>query len=243
MTAMLASVRTVEEALLALEGGADIIDLKEPARGALGALDDTTARAIVAALRGRARASATIGDLPAMDAAELVPAAERTADTGVDIVKVGFFASPSRAKCAQALAPLTRRVPVVAVLFADLDPDIRLLDMLAGSGFAGVMLDTVRKDSGSLRRHFDDTGLREFIRHARSCGLFAGLAGSLREGDIAPLLALQPDYLGFRGALCSRAERVATLDADAFARVRRAIPRKPAEIGALRRLHGQPAVA
>jgi len=37
MTGMLASVRNLEEAKLVYEGGADIIDLKEPNDGALGA--------------------------------------------------------------------------------------------------------------------------------------------------------------------------------------------------------------
>ena len=38
MTALLASVRSVAEAELALAGGADVIDLKDPSQGALGAL-------------------------------------------------------------------------------------------------------------------------------------------------------------------------------------------------------------
>ena len=48
---LLVSVRSVEEALLAAEGGADFIDLKEPGRGALGGLPVATIREIVAALR------------------------------------------------------------------------------------------------------------------------------------------------------------------------------------------------
>ncbi|MEJ2115924.1 MAG: (5-formylfuran-3-yl)methyl phosphate synthase, partial [Gammaproteobacteria bacterium] len=37
MTGMLASVRNLEEAMMVYQGGADIIDLKEPNEGALGA--------------------------------------------------------------------------------------------------------------------------------------------------------------------------------------------------------------
>ena len=42
MTGMLASVNTIDEALWVLNAGVDIIDLKEPANGALGALEPET---------------------------------------------------------------------------------------------------------------------------------------------------------------------------------------------------------
>jgi uncharacterized protein (UPF0264 family) len=228
MTAMLASVRTLDEALFAVAGGADIVDLKEPGRGALGALDQATARGIVAAIGGRAPVSATIGDLPSMAPDEMLTAARQTAATGVDFVKAGFFPAPTQTACAQALAPLARRTPIVAVLFADLGLDLALIDTLAQCGFAGAMLDTAQKNSGPLRRHLDVATLSEFVRCARDHGLFAGLAGSLREEDVPALLALDPDYLGFRGALCAAGQRSGALDAGAFARIRAAIPRRPA---------------
>ena len=224
MTAMLASVRTTEEALLALAGGADIIDLKDPARGALGALAEATSRQILAALGGRIPVSATIGDFPSMIPAELLAAAERTADTGVDFVKAGFFPSPRQAKCARALLPLARRVPMVAVLFADCAPDLDLMDTLAACGFAGVMLDTADKRAGSLLRHLDLAHLAAFVGRARARRLFSGLAGSLKLADVSLLLPLDADYLGFRGALCC-GDRSSALDPDALARVRAAMPR------------------
>jgi uncharacterized protein (UPF0264 family) len=62
------------------------------------------------------------------------------------------------------------------------------------------------------------------VNRARARGLLAGLAGSLRQEDIVPLLTIEPDYLGFRGALCSRSKRNQNLDAEAFACIRSAIP-------------------
>ena len=59
MTQMLASVTSTAEALLALEWGADIIDLKNPSDGALGALPFETIRDIVKIIDGRRLASAT----------------------------------------------------------------------------------------------------------------------------------------------------------------------------------------
>jgi (5-formylfuran-3-yl)methyl phosphate synthase len=224
LTAMLASVCTVDEALLALAGGADIVDLKDPAGGALGALDEDIARAIVAALRGRVRLSATIGDFPSMIPGRLLAAAERTAGTGVDFVKAGFFPSGRQVACARALASLAQRVPTVAVLFADCVPDPALIDTLAECAFAGVMLDTADKRAGSLLRHLDCAQLAVFVARARNQGLLSGLAGSLRLEDLPALLPLASDYIGFRGALCG-GDRSHALDAAAFARVRAAIPR------------------
>ena len=55
MTLMLTSVLSLAEAETALERGADIIDCKDPARGALGALPLGEVARIVAALKGRRR--------------------------------------------------------------------------------------------------------------------------------------------------------------------------------------------
>lgn len=223
MTAMLASVRTLDEALLALEGGADLIDLKEPALGALGALDHAAVRVCVQAIGGRRPVSATIGDIPSMDPRQIMAAVDRMAATGVDLIKIGFFAGSRAFDCARTLSALAPRARMVAVLFADEAYDLTLVEALAGSGFAGTMLDTVRKTGKSLRDWRNDAELREFVDRTRGRGLLTGLAGSLRTDDIPPLLELAPDYLGFRGALCRGRDRVQVLDSCNFSRVRSAI--------------------
>ena len=51
-------------------------------------------------------------------------------------------------------------------------------------------------------------------------GLLAGLAGSLKASDIAPLLELEPDYLGFRGALCQDHSRIQSLNSSSVRNIR-----------------------
>jgi (5-formylfuran-3-yl)methyl phosphate synthase len=119
MTRMLASVRSLAEAKIALEGGADLIDLKEPSLGALGALDHAAVRICVKAIASRRPVSATIGDLPSMNPDDMTTAVDRMATTGVDYIKIGFFAHANALDCAQALAKLTHRARLVAVIFAD----------------------------------------------------------------------------------------------------------------------------
>ncbi len=222
MTHLLASVTGPEEARLALAGGADVIDLKDPARGALGALDPDRVRASLAAVSGRRPVSAVTGD-GARAPAEAHAAALALAEAGVGIVKQGVF--DAAAGCIEALAPLAARVRLVAVLFADRQPDVAsLLPRLAAAGFYGAMLDTADKSAGRLLAHRDMAALDGFLRACRALGLSAGLAGSLEAPDVPRLLVLSPDVLGFRGALCRRADRTAALDADAMAAIRALIP-------------------
>jgi len=223
MTAMLASVRSLDEARLAMAGGADWIDLKEPSRGALGALDHAAVRICVQAIRGQCPLSATIGDDPEMNPARIVDAVDRMAETGVDYVKIGFFNRPQSIDCALALAGRGLRAKLVAVLFADEAFDSGLLDVLGRAGFAGAMLDTARKDGKSLRDWRTADELRAFVLRARANGMLTGLAGSLKPADIPPLLDHAPDYLGFRGALCKKLQRGLALDARKIAAVRHAL--------------------
>ncbi|HXV24902.1 MAG TPA: (5-formylfuran-3-yl)methyl phosphate synthase [Alphaproteobacteria bacterium] len=205
MTGFLASIASSEELTPVLEGGADLIDVKDPSMGALGAASGETVRTVVEAVAGQRRVSATLGDLP-MEASLLADAARRTTAAGVDYVKVGIFPDGDVRGCIAALGHLaTEGVRLVAVLFADRGPDIALLDRLAGAGFAGAMLDTASKDGGALPDHLPAERLALFVERCRSFGLMTGLAGSLRLEHIAPLVTLQPDYLGFRGALCREA--------------------------------------
>jgi uncharacterized protein (UPF0264 family) len=223
MTAMLASVRTLDEALFALEANADFIDLKEPSQGALGALDHAAVRVCAQAIGGRRPVSATIGDIVSMNPGAMTKAVERMAATGVDYIKIGFFAHSRAFDCATALKTLAHRARLVAVLFADEAYDLALVNALADAGFTGAMLDTAHKTGKSLRDWRKDRELREFVKKARSAGLLTGLAGSLRQEDVAPLLTIGPDYLGFRGALCLGSDRSQNLDAAAFAKIRNAI--------------------
>jgi uncharacterized protein (UPF0264 family) len=222
---LLASVMSEAEARLAAAGGADIIDCKDPAKGALGALPHEVVRRIRSAVPGHIPVSATIGDLPA-DPEPVLAAARAMAATGCDIVKIGLFPGPdARATILRLGAELAPATSLVAVLLADAPFERSLVAMLGEAGFAGVMLDTGSKDGRTLLDHRTTEALSAFLADARDAGLMSGLAGSLRIGQIPGLLALEPDVLGFRGALCRASVRQGALDASAIAAVRRAIPR------------------
>jgi FolB domain-containing protein len=229
MTLMLASVRGPEEAEAAVTLGADIVDLKDAARGALGALDPEVVRAAVRTIAGRRPASAVTGDLP-MEPETLATAAAAMAATGVQYVKVGLFPHARRKECIASLATLARGIKLVGVIFADLEPDESsrraLIAAMRAAGFAGAMLDTARKGAGRLLDAMDIPALAGFVEACHAHDLLAGLAGSLEPPDIPRLLPLAPDYLGFRGALCA-GDRTGRLDPAAFRLVRELIPPPP----------------
>ena len=221
MTALLASVRSADEARTALSAGAGIIDAKEPAAGALGAVDATTLAAIVAAVARRRPVSATVGDVP-FDFDLLHAAVARTIAAGVDFVKIGMFDTVQDRDARATALRLQRAFPsarLVAVILADRRPMPEWVPMFGACGWHGVMLDTADKARGSLRDQLSPLQLARFALAARSAGLLFGLAGSLREDDIEPLLPLRPDYLGFRGALTAGRGRDRPLLFDAVARI------------------------
>ena len=149
MTGMLASVNSVDEALLVLSAEVNIIDLKQPALGALGALDLDDIKQIVAVIAGRRPVSATIGDLP-MQPEIVFNAVHTMAETGVDYIKIGFFPGDDWLGTLKKLSTLVpQKQALIAVLFADTQPDLTILATLKASGFAGVMLDTMDKQQGS----------------------------------------------------------------------------------------------
>lgn len=231
MTGWLASVSDAAEIALILRAAPDILDLKDPTAGALGAWKAEDIALVVrdlANMQGRPRLSATIGDQP-MRPDAVVPAARRIAATGVDFVKIGFAPDGAPDRCIDALASLAAEgAKLIAVFFADLwpsDPCCLPVDKLAAAGFGGAMLDTAGKRQG-LRHHWQDAQLGSFVCCARAHRLLTGLAGSLRIADIPALMALSPDYLGFRGALCG-GERTAGIDPQAVSRVAACVAGSP----------------
>lgn len=211
---LLVSVRSVDEALLAANGGADFIDLKEPSAGALGGLPVATIRAIVAALRTQGRGlpvSATIGDRSMVDVPAVLARVAEVGDCGINYVKVGITREPGAAAMLDALA----RVPhaVVPVFIADRGLEAALIERACELRFPGVMADTADKLAGSLFDAVPQADLRHFVTRVRSAGALVGLAGALRLPQLPALQALAPDFAGFRSAVCV-SDRRGALDPD-----------------------------
>lgn len=221
MTQMLASVASLEEAITVVPLAIDILDLKNPAQGALGALERHEVRCIVDAFPAQC-VSATVGDLP-MAPRVIRTAVDAMAETGVDYVKIGFFDSGDWSEVLDQLKPVADRgVKLVAVLFGDQQFSLDTLSAFKAAGFQGIMVDTADKTRGGLLAHRDLDWLARFIEGGHALGFLTGLAGSLSVDDIPKLKPLGADYLGFRGALCAEG-RSSALDLSSAIRVRAAM--------------------
>ncbi len=225
MTGFLASVDNLQDAITVSEYGADIIDLKDPNRGALGGLSIDEIHNIVDHLWEKSIVSATVGDLEA-DVSVILEKIGQVADTGVDYVKVGMFSKQHIEECLPTFEYHARRgIKIIAVLFADIEFNIEeTVKRCKKAHLAGVMMDTAGKNAGSLLLHRTASELTQFIQLAKQHRLLTGLAGSLRQEDIATLLPLAPDYIGFRTALCKDLVRTAAICPQATSKIRDLIP-------------------
>lgn len=220
MTQLLISVRNIEEALLALEMDVDIIDLKDPDVGALGALDLVTTRQILQVVKGQVLAnaatsfhtlvSATVGERHA-SLSELVEDINVRAQSGVDIIKIGVSALFYGSRFFAEMSKLAHAgVKMVAVFFADEKLDLDLLPALQEAGFYGAMLDTRNKQQHLFAMQAKKT-LHLFTQLCKKHHLKSGLAGSLKPQHIEILSEVGSTYIGFRGGVCENSIRNAAL--------------------------------
>ncbi len=210
MIKLLLSVKNMEEALLALEAGVDIVDLKDPNVGALGALDLHVTERIVRAINGRGLLSATVGENhAALD--ELIVSIQARAHLGVDIIKIGVSALFYTADFFTEMRKLTGAgAKMVAVFFADEAIDFNLLETLQKIGFYGAMLDTKTKQFGLLEL-LAQAEINKFVHLCSNLDLESGLAGSLKAQHIEIVREINPTYIGFRGGVCKNFKRESAL--------------------------------
>jgi (5-formylfuran-3-yl)methyl phosphate synthase len=226
---LLVSVARAEEVRLAVEAGADIVDAKEPAFGALGAVSSEELTAIAAALSSARPLSVALGD--ATDERAVATAVRSAASMGASFVKLGFCGISSAAGArvlagvAVAAARDVAKSEVILVAYADatrcssLEPH-DMLDVAADAGAHGVLLDTCRKDRGDLFSLISPANVERWVRRSQAAGMLAALAGSLDAAGVALAADIGADVAGVRGAACDggregriSAERVALLAA------------------------------
>ncbi|MDR3560299.1 MAG: (5-formylfuran-3-yl)methyl phosphate synthase [Negativicutes bacterium] len=213
-TALLVSVVNLAEAEAAFQGGAEIIDVKNPVEGPLGAPRPDVVAAICRDLRERRPVSVALGEFPGRPCAAAL-AAVGAALFQPDFLKVGFVGGTGAEEVTTVLQEIREGLtcagfsplPVVAVAYADtLHMSAWTLTefaALAQAGrAAGCLVDTQEKNGVSLTAVLSCREIAAFIDACRHRGLFCGVAGSLQLADIAVLQNLGPDIIGVRSAAC-----------------------------------------
>ena len=213
---LLVSVRSVAEAEAALTGGADLIDVKEPAHGAMGMAQPQVIAEIVRHVDGRRPVSAALGELADEAGSAALPA-------GLQYVKLALARAP--ADWPKQLArrfEAARPAAGIAGAYADhtraaapaVEQVLAWACAARQAGVAGLLIDTATKDGRNLFHWQDVQHLSRYIAQAYEAGLLVALAGSLNSAAFEQAVRLGPDIVAVRGAACGGNDRQSQVDAD-----------------------------
>ena len=218
---LLVSVVDKTEALDSIKGGANIIDVKNPKEGSLGANFPRVIQQVKEFMPKNLELSATIGDLPNLPGTASL-AALGAAVSGVDYVKVGLFGVKTSDEATTLITEVVKAVKeynsalkTIASGYADfrsvgcISP--MELPMVAHKAEAdGILVDVnIKKGNDNLFTFLTDEQLKEFVTQAHNHNLIAALAGSLDTQDIQRVHNLGADIIGVRGAVCAKKDRLA----------------------------------
>jgi uncharacterized protein (UPF0264 family) len=217
----------VEEALEAIEGGADIIDVKNPKEGSLGANFPWVIQDIRKITPKEMHVSATLGDIPYKPGTVSLAAAGAVV-SGADYIKVGLYGTRNYDEALEVMENVVKSVRtfdnnalIVASGYADahrigaVDP-MEIPRVAADAGADLAMLDTAIKDGKTLFDFMDKDKLQEFNNMIHDYGLKSALAGSIKKDQLQLLYEIGCDVVGIRGAACSGGDRnTGSIDRDA----------------------------
>lgn len=197
----------------------DIIDVKRPAEGSLGANFPWIIKEVRHIVPKSFEVSATLGDLPNLPGTASL-AAYGLAYCGVNYIKAGIKGPKSREdanflmkQVVHATNDVDSNIIVVAAGYADAKrfggvPPLSIPDIAAESEADIAMLDTAIKDGKRLFDFLSIPELSQFIDKSKDYGLKSALAGSIKQEDLPILKKLNPDIIGVRGALCENSDRL-----------------------------------
>jgi uncharacterized protein (UPF0264 family) len=218
---LLVSVVDADEARAAAAAGADIVDVKNPAEGSLGAPAPAVIAEVRAAVREELPVSVAIGDMPNLPGTAAL-AALGAASSGAAFVKVGLWGVSTQAD-AVALLRTVRAAAAGAVVVAGAYADARrvasaplapeLLPRVArAAGVHVCLLDTAVKDGRGLLDWLSPQALTALVGEAHELGLEMALAGALHAEDLPVVAATGADIAGVRSAACADGQRTGALD-------------------------------
>ena len=230
MAKLLVSVRSGVEALAALAGGADVIDVKEPLHGPLGRARPEVWREVSSIITPGVPVSVALGELnewSPTDGVEIPCAAW----SGLAYAKLGLSNASKDwvdrwRDLRHRLADLQSPGPAwVAVVYIDWqsahapDPDAIIGVAGAIESCRGVLFDTWDKSQC--------TGItldwKPLVDRVRDSGRFVAVAGSLDAAAIGRLTLLAPDIFAVRGAACADGDRWGRIDSNRVAILSRAV--------------------
>ena len=205
---LLVSPQDIPEARRSL--AADIIDVKKPSEGSLGANFPWVIREIKAL--STKPVSAAIGDFDDKPGGASL-AAYGAACSGADYIKVGLMFDGID-KASDLIESVVKAVkdefPEKRVVISAYSDYVRLgsispFDMaplVAKAGADLAMIDTGIKDGKSTFDFMDEATLTRFTWKNHDLGIGTAIAGAMKMEDIPVLKRINPDIIGVRGMVC-----------------------------------------
>ncbi len=231
-TQLLVSVRNAVEAQAAVQGGCDILDVKEPNHGSLGmALIDTIADVIRTAAQTSPEmsVSAALGETSDWSTADDIP----TLPQPLNYVKLGLANLATTDDWVAQWQGVRRQFDEfpgtslnwIAVVYADWQRaqapspesviDAAMLATARDQACVGILFDTFVKDGRGLLDWIAPGQLAELVATIRRRRLIVALAGGIQVPQLIELKGAQPDIIAIRTAGCRGANRSGEISTDA----------------------------
>jgi uncharacterized protein (UPF0264 family) len=234
---LLVSPRDLEEAKAVIRGNADIVDVKNPKEGSLGANFPWVIRSIKELVEKEGgngmKMSAAIGDFHYKPGTASL-AALGAASVGADYIKIGLFKIKTREEAIDLLSGVVKAVKgfdptkkVVSAFYSDykrinsISP-FEITEIGKVVDIDVSMVDTGIKDGKSTFEFLDEDELQTFVSESKALGLETALAGSFTFEDIPALKAIAPDILGVRGMVCG-GDRTSQMQEELVTELRRKV--------------------
>ena len=228
---LMVSVQNLEEALQALKGGADIVDVKNLQEARVGSAHPHIVRDVRNAIPMDKHASVTLGVVP--NQIGTVAMAVYTAGVlDATSVKVGFMdteyavAEETLNSCREVLDGFDTKL--IGCIFADndlyggLEPH-NMNKLAIATKCDGWLLDTLTKDGRNLFDFIREEELKDMVLEGKEAGMSTALSGHLALKDLDELARINPDIVGVRGAACTNSDREARVDWEAVAEFKRQV--------------------
>ena len=234
---LLVSPKDVEEAKAVIRGNADIVDVKNPKEGSLGANFPWVIMAIkelVEKERGNGmEMSAAIGDFDYKPGTASL-AALGAASAGADYIKIGLLKIKTRQEAIDLLTGVVKAVKgfdptkkVVSAFYSDykrinsISP-FEITEIGKEVDVDVAMVDTGIKDGRSTLEFLSEEELKTFVSESKALGLDTALAGALTFEDLPVIKEINPDILGVRGMVCG-GDRKAQVRAELVTELRKKV--------------------
>ena len=241
--ALLVSVRSPAEAEEAVAGGVDLLDVKEPLAGSLGAADPHVVSEVAGVAAGRVPWTMACGELATglevlqthlADTWRALQAAQPVAAPLPVAIKVGLSgcqATPWQRDLEAVQAELPQSVGQVLVIYADAEEcqapaAAAVLAAAADLPAVGVLVDTYHKQGAGLLGQRSLEELQSWQEQAAAAGCAFAVAGKLRVEEFQALRSVNADIIAVRSAVCST-NRTGPVEQTLVRLARQALVRSP----------------